>query len=350
MNEKMTALVKEAPGPGLSLKEVSVPRPGPTDIVVLVKRAAICGSDIQCYVWSKWAAKIFRQFPLVLGHEFAGEVVEVGQQVRRFKPGDRVSGETHIPCGNCFQCLTGEQHICQEMGVLGHTVNGCFAQYCILPECATRRLPEQLSYDDAALLEPLGVAVRPCVDGGSVTGESVVVLGCGAIGLMAIGAFRASGAFPIVGIDPIEKRRVLASTMGADKTLSPEEDDLTAAVLELTHGDGAGLIVDASGSTEAIETSLTYLRKGGRYFLIGMAKNPLQVDIAEDLIFKEIKLFGVHGRKMFASWRIAESLLLGGRIDLKPIVGKRLPLESFEEGFRLLTGGEVCKVLFEVSD
>lgn len=350
MSKRMMALCKEKAQPGFTLREIDVPLPGPGDLLVRVRRATICGSDIQCYAWSAWAAKVFTRFPLVLGHEFGGDVVAVGDQVTRFKEGDRVAGETHIPCGNCLQCLTGDQHICQRMELLGHTVDGCFAEYCVVPEKAARRIPDSLSYDDAALLEPLGVAVRPSVDGGSVTGASAVVMGCGAIGLMTIAVLRASGAFPIIGIDPIEPRRALAAQMGADDTFDAGDRGLPERVIDLTGGDGADIIVDASGATEAIQSSLGCLRKGGRYFMLGMPKQNLEVNVARDFIFKEIRLFGVHGRRMFASWRVAERLLLGGRINLAPVVGKHLRLEAFEEAFGLLKDGAAVKVMFDISD
>jgi threonine 3-dehydrogenase len=346
----MTALAKLQPLPGLTLQQLPVPKPGPTDLLVQVRRAAICGSDIKAYAWDAWARNIFKTFPCVLGHEFSGVVVKVGSHVAHFKPGDRVSADTHVPCGRCYQCLTGEQHICQHMGLIGHTMDGCFAEYCLAPQSAARRIPDALSFDDATLLEPLGVALRPCVDGGSVTGQSVVVIGCGPIGLMAIGAMRASGAFPIIGIDLLAARRDIATRMGADIVLNPGDTDVTAAVLAATNGDGAGVIVDASGSVKAIADSLVYLRKGARYFMIGNAKETLVIpNVGSGLINKEIHLTGIHGRRMFSTWQVAESLLVGKRIDLSPIVTTRLPLERFVEGFEQLHAGTACKVLFEIS-
>ena len=349
MKSTMTALVKAQFAPGLTLQQLPVPTPGPADLLVQVRRAAICGSDIKAYAWDAWAQKIFKTFPCILGHEFSGVVQAVGAQVAHFKPGDRVSADTHVPCGRCYQCLTGEQHICKHMQLIGHTMDGCFAEYCIVPQSAARRIPDALSFDDASLLEPLGVALRPCVDQGSVTGESAVVIGCGPIGLMTVGAMRASGAFPIIGIDPVAARRDIATRMGADIVLDPAADP-TGAVLAATAGDGAGVIVDASGSVKAIAASLAYLRKGGRYFMIGNAKEPLVIaEVGPGLINKEIHLTGIHGRRMFSTWQVAESLLVGKRIDPAPIVTTRLPLERYVEGFEQLLAGEACKVLFEIS-
>lgn len=341
--DRMMAIVKNRKEPGLDYHEVAVPRPGPDDVLVDVRATAICGSDLNCYVWNKWAQKLHTNLPFVPGHEFSGVVVETGNNVQGIKSGDRVAGETHIPCGRCYHCRNDLQHICQNLEFFGHTVDGCFSNYCVIPGKSTRVVRADLSWETMALLEPFGVAARVVEETG-VFGECVVILGCGAIGQFLIAASAFGGAERIIAVDPIEGRRALAESMGAAETLDPGMD-IPAEVLRRTDGDGAGVIIEASGNRRAFESCFRYLRKGGKVSVVGLPKEPVSLDIIQDVIFKEVKLTGFHGRRMYTSWETAENLLASGKIDLGPAVTHRMKMVDFEKAFEMALSGEACKVI-----
>ena len=340
----MKAIVKLRKEPGLELQEVEIPKPDPRDVVVEVKAAAICGSDLNCYVWNAWAEGVFVNLPFVPGHECAGVIVETGSQVLNLKTGERVAAETHIPCGRCLQCQTGRQHICQNMELFGHTVNGCFAEYFVLPEAAVRKIPESIPWEIAALMEPVGVAIRPAAEAG-VFGESVLVLGCGPIGQIAMAASRCGGAASIIAADVNETRLELAKRMGADHVVHVGKDTLGAVIQETTHGDGIEHLIEASGSADALEEAFGYLVKGGKVSLLGNPKRPVQLELMRWVLHKEAQIAGFHGRRMFQTWHTAEALLNSGRLDVRPIITHRFPLQEFEEGFQRAISGEACKVL-----
>jgi len=276
--------------------------------------------------------------PIIAGHEYSGRVVEVGEAVRLVKPGDKVAAESHVACGECYQCLNGMQHICGNLKVLGVHTDGCWVEYAVVPECCARRIPEEIDFHTAAIMEPLGTSIR-AAQLAEVQGSTVVVTGCGPLGLGVIAAARAFGAANVVGTDIVPSRMEIARLMRASHVLHALHDDVPGLVRELTGGVGTDAVVECSGNIPALQQAFKYLRKGGRMVLVGLPSKPLTLDVGPDLAFKEATLRGVHGRRMYETWQAMESLLTTGRIDPRPIITRVLPLHEFAEGIRLCKSG-----------
>ncbi len=340
----MQAIVKVAERPGVALQRVPVPAPGPEEVLIRVKAAAICGTDLHIAQWNRWAQDAGIRLPLVMGHEFCGEVEGVGGQVRTLKPGDYVAGETHLPCGECYQCRNGVQHICMNLKIFGVHRDGCFAEYATIPERCAYRVPATIPPQVAAMLEPLGTSLRAVLEL-DVSGGSVVVIGCGPIGLFAVASAKALGASKIVGLDVRQERLALAKRLGCDMALDPRQGDAAGHILEATGGVGADAIVEASGNAAALEGAFAYLRKGGRCALIGLPSAPVRLNIGPDVVFKEATIIGIHGREMYRTWTRMEQLLTSGLLNVDPVVTHRMPLEDCEEGLALLEAGKGGKVI-----
>ena len=235
----MKAIVKNRKEEGFDYQEVEIPRVGPKDVLIRVKAAGICGSDLSFYEWNPWCETVVKRLPFIPGHECSGEVVEVGSQVKLLKKKDRVSVETHLPCGNCFQCRDGQSNICQNMELFGHTFNGCFAEYCRVPETIVEKIPEGLSWEYAALLEPIGIPLRAVWEA-KVGGDSVAVIGCGPIGQFAIAASSAMGASSVIALDINQERLTIAKQMGATYLLNPAKNSFSKTIMNLIHQDEVG--------------------------------------------------------------------------------------------------------------
>jgi len=340
----MKAIVKNKKEEGFDYQEVEIPAIGPGDVLIKVKVAGICGSDLNFYKWNPWCEGVIKRLPFIPGHECSGEIVKVGSQVKLFKEKDRVSVETHLPCGKCFQCRSGRPNICQNMELFGHTFNGCFSEYCSVPEAIVEKIPDELSWEYAALLEPIGISLRAVWEG-QVGGDSVAVIGCGPIGQFAIGASAAMGASQIFALDVSEKRLTIAKQMGATHLLNPVKGSVIKKIMDLTHQNGVGVIIEASGNSKALSTGFKYLRKGGKVFMIGNIKEPLVLDGIADIVNKEATIRGLHGRELFKTWQLAESFLISGKLKIDPIITHKFPLKEFNKGFQLAMDGEACKVL-----
>jgi len=340
----MHAIVKVAPEPGVVWKEVPVPKPKPNEVLVKIKATAICGTDLHIAAWNAWAQHAGMRLPSIMGHEFCGKVVEVGVQVRGLEPGDFVSGETHIPCGECYQCRNGLQHICARMVLYGVNCDGCFAEYTTIPAVCAYPVPPVIPPRIAAMLEPLGTALRAIMEV-DVAGSSVVVIGCGPIGLYAIAAAKALGASLVIGLDVVEARTTLAKQVGCDISLDPRASDARAQILDLTHGVGADAIIEASGNAAAASSAFGFLRKGGRCALIGLPSTPVQFNLGPDIVFKEAKVIGIHGRLMFATWTRMLALLSSGLLNVDPIVTHEMPLAQYGDALALLAEGRGAKVI-----
>jgi threonine 3-dehydrogenase len=340
----MRAILKAAERSGISMQRIPVPEPGPEEVLIRVKASAICGTDLHIAQWNAWAQKAGIRLPLVMGHEFSGEVVGMGSRVRALKPGDYVAGETHLPCGECYQCRNGLQHICQNLKLFGIHRNGCFAEYTTIPELCAYRLPATIPPRLAAMLEPLGTSLR-AVSELDVAGGSVVVIGCGPIGLFAVASARALGASRIIGLDVREERLALAKRIGCDIGLDPRRPDAVGLILDATGGVGADAIVEASGNAAALEGAFEFLRKGGRVGLVGLPSESVRLNLGPDVVFKEATIIGIHGREMFRTWTRMQQLLASGLLNVEPIVTHEMPLEAFAEGFALLESGKGGKVI-----
>ncbi|MCR4401567.1 MAG: L-threonine 3-dehydrogenase [Firmicutes bacterium] len=331
---KRIALVKERPVPGAALKEVDVPELGPKDVLVKVKAAAICGTDIHIYAWNDWARARVRP-PMIFGHEFCGEVVETGEDVTQLSPGDLVAAETHIPCGACFQCRTGAQHICRHMAILGVHTDGAFTDYAVIPEICAWKLPPQTDPEVGAIYEPFGVAAHGVLMH-NLAGCSVAVFGCGPIGLFAVGIARAAGASHVFAVDVIDTRLRLATQMGATMTFNPNKQDVPAAILAQTKGAGVDCFIELSGSPAAVKQGFAALRNGGAVSLIGLPAQPVTLDLTQEIIYKEARVFGSTGRGMFDTWYRVTAFLESGLVDPRPVITHRFSLSDYDKAFEVL--------------
>ena len=344
----MIAVVKQKREAGAKLEEVEIPELGPEDVLVKVKATALCGTDLHIYEWSTWAQNAGIEPPRIMGHEFSGEIVEVGGTVVDLNPGDYVAGETHIPCGKCYQCKNGQQHICGNLKLFSIHTDGCFAEYTKIPAICARKIPASIPPEIGAVLEPLGTALRSCLEV-KVAGKNVAVIGCGPIGLFAVACSRAMGAANIIATDVVNERLQLSEKVGADVSLNPTKGDITEEILKMTQGVGADVIIDASGSVEAIKQGFKYLRKGGKVALIGLPSEPIELNLGPDIVFKEAKIIGIHGREMFRTWTKMENMLDKGLLNIDPIISHSKPLSEFEEAFELIKTGKGCKVILDPS-
>lgn len=347
MGETFMAVRKTEPKPGAELVEMALPESlGPEEVLIKVDLAAICASDVHVYDWAPNIAASRLPLPVTMGHEFTGTVLRTGERVKTLVEGDRVSGETHLPCGECYQCQTGEQHRCQNLRLLGRHINGCMAGYAILPEICARRIPSDIPIEQAALMEPLGVAVH-AVDKAGVSGETVAILGCGAIGLMAIGVAKALGALRIYATSHSPAKLERALQMGAYRALKVDRDDVVREILAETDQEGLGVVIEMSGSPEAIAQGFQILRKGGTYIGVGIPTRPVELELVSSVIYREAIYTGIHGRRMWDTWIKAERLLSWGLIDLSPVMGNRFPLEESEAAFAEAKSPTPGRVLLE---
>jgi threonine 3-dehydrogenase len=341
----MKAILKEKSGPGAVLKEIDVPKPGPREVLIRVKVGAICGSDVHIYQWDPWAQSVVPKLPQILGHEFAGEIVEVGKEVHHLKPGDHVAGETHIPCDNCHFCLTGQRHICQFMKVYGVHSQGIFSEYTALPAPCAVKIPQEIPFPAAALMEPCGVAVHG-LSKGIVSGKTLAVFGCGPIGLFAVQAALAYGAARVYAVDISENRLKMAKSYGAWKVFAAGKDPVETAILDETGGLGADMVLEISGSQQAYDQGLKILRKGGTFVIIGVAAKPITLEIPTNIMYKEAKIFGITGREMYETWYQVTDLVQSKKVDLEKVATHKLPPEKFEEGFKVAKEAQHGKVEF----
>lgn len=351
MNGTMKGLVKKERQAGAVLMDnLEIPQISENDVLVKVKKAAICGTDQHIYYWNDWAEERVPT-PMVFGHEFSGDVVEVGGNVRGINVGDRVAGETHIPCGCCYPCQTGDQHNCENMKIIGVHVPGAFAEYISVPKECIWKLSDTIDYDIGAMLEPFGVAVHGVMSGSiSISAKSVLILGCGPIGVMAVGASKVGGASKVIAADIINDKLNMAKKLGADVLINTLEEDLIKRVLHETDGKGADIVIDYTGNVKLIETSFNCLSKGGRFTFVGLPNDKLSIDLTNAVIYKEANINGVTGRKMYETWWQCEALLKTGEIDLSDVIGGEYTLEAFEKAFEDIKKGKPGKFIFNIGE
>jgi len=340
---KMRAVMKTEAAPGAALAEVNVPEVGPRDLLVKVKVAAICGTDVHINEWTDYARARVRP-PMIFGHEYCGEVVATGDQVRRVRVGDLVAAETHIPCERCPQCMTGNMHICEHMRIIGVHTDGAFADYTLLPETCAWVLPPDTDPELGALLEPMGVGVHGVlVD--RVDARSVAIFGCGPIGLFAVGTALAAGASQVFALEIAPYRLELARRLFPEAiVLNPLEDDVEGIVRERTGGQGVDVSVELSGSAEATRQCFQILRKGGRVSLVGLGGD-VTLNPTSDIIYREARVYGVTGRVMWGTWYQMMDIIASGRFDPTQVITHRFPLEEYAQALELAKSGQAGKVL-----
>src|SRR5271156_5307624 len=294
MPSRMLAVVKPGAAPGAEIREVEVPSYGRTDVLVKVKMASICGTDLHIYNWDRWAQGRIHP-PLIPGHEFCGEVAAFGDEVTSVKEGDFVSAEMHVACGKCLQCRTGEAHICQNVKIIGVDTDGAFAEYVVIPESNIWKLDPAIPQEYASILDPLGNAVHTVL-AGEVAAKTIAITGCGPIGLFSIAVARAVGAAQVFAIEVNEHRRRLAEKMHADLVLDPSKQDVRSIIMERTDGLGVDAVLEMAGHPDAIRTAFDIVRRGGRISLLGLTSKPISLNFSEDIIFKGITVQAFMGR------------------------------------------------------
>jgi len=341
----MRALVKANPTTGAELRDVPVPVPGDGELLIRVEAASLCGTDLHIYRWDDWAeSRLGGGLPRIFGHEMAGRVVARGPNVRgrgEIPLGTLVAAETHLVDQSCYQCRTGREHVCANLRILGVDMDGAFAQYVALP--AHNAWPsEGLSPEIAAIQEPMGNAVHAAFVE-ELAGQTVVVTGCGPIGLMTVAIAKLAGAAKVFATDINPERLEIARRMGADVAIDGHED-VVARLRELTGGVGVDVVLEMSGAEVAIRQGFEAVTNGGRVSLLGIPERPITLDLASDVIFKGLRVYGITGRKMFETWYRTQALLAQG-LDLSPIVTHRIPLRDYDQAFELLAGGHAGKVV-----
>lgn len=341
----MKALTKPAAAPGFALAHVPVPEIGPTEVLIHVEKAGVCGTDYHIYSWDKWAQARIKP-PLVVGHEFMGTVAEVGSAVRSVAVGDRVSAEGHIADLTCVLCRTGQAHICERVEIIGVDRDGAFAEYIAMPEYNVWKLDPSIPDEYAAIFDPLGNAVHTVMAAG-VSIKSVVITGVGSIGLMAIPVARAAGAASVYAIDVNPAKLELAARLGADATFLATQPGLVDDIKRRTNGDGVDVLLEMSGSGAAIDTGLQMVRNGGTAALLGIPSDTININLAERIIFKGLTVLGINGRRMFETWYQTQALVKSGRVDLRSIITHVLPFTDFDRAFDLMRSGEAAKIVLD---
>jgi threonine 3-dehydrogenase len=337
----MSALSKRMAGPGLELVERPVPEPGKGEVLLHMDAASICGTDYHLFSWDDWAAENLVP-PRILGHELAGTVIATGSGVTRVKEGDLVGVESHLFDWTCAQCKRGDMHLCRNLRVIGVHVDGGFAEQVVIPEA---NAIESNGLDPAvvALQEPMGNAVHAAF-AEPIEGRSVLVTGCGPIGLCAVGIAKAAGASLVIATDTEPYRLELARTMGADLALDAADAGTEERIGTATGGDGVEVVLEMSGAAPALAQALRVVTRGGSISLLGIFAEPPQVDLSELVIMKGLRLHGIFGRRIYETWDQTQSLLRGG-LDMSPIITHRLDLADWKQGFDLIASRHAGKVV-----
>jgi len=339
----MLALVKRSAGPGLELAVVPEPEIGINDVLIRVHKTGICGTDLHIESWDPWAAKTIRP-PLVVGHEFVGEVVEVGSNVADFHPGDVVSGEGHVTCGVCRHCLAGRRHLCAHTVGLGVGRDGAFAEYVALPMTNIWHHWAGIDPEVAAIFDPFGNAVHTAL-AFPVLGEDVLITGAGPIGLMATAVVRHAGARYVVVSEPNPVRRAIAARMGATVTIDPRERDLGEVQRELGMVEGFDVALEMSGNPAAIRDALDNMAHGGSIAILGIPTEDISLDVNE-IVFKLLTIRGIYGREMYETWYKMTVMVQSG-LDITPAITHRFPFREFESAFAAARSGDAGKVIMD---
>ncbi len=343
MQGLMQAVVKSAAGPGFTLTQVPIPQIGPHDILLRTRATSICGTDIHIYNWDTWAANRIKP-PIIIGHEFCGDVIEIGAQVTQVKVGDFISAESHIVDHTCDLCRTGMAHICRNTQIIGVDRDGSFAEYVALPAANAWHNPPNMPSEIAALEENFGNAVHTALET-PVVARKVLVTGCGPVGVMTIAVTKAAGARSIYASDISEYRLGLAKKMGADIAINPARENLRDIVLEASNGDGVDVLLEMSGAPSAIRDGLHLLKAGGHAVLLGLPSKPFEFDLANLVIMKGITVHGIAGRKLWETWYEIRGLLRSGAVNLEPVITHRFKLEEFQKAFETMMSGDSGKVV-----
>ena len=340
MTASMRAIVKANAAPGLEMREVPVPVPGPNEVLIKLEKTAICGTDLHIYQWDEWARRTIKP-PLVIGHEFVGRIVDIGQGVKGYEEGQRVSAEGHVVCGVCRNCRAGKPHLCPHTEGIGVNRDGGFAEYVVVPSTNLWPIPDEIPSELAAFFDPFGNAAH-CALQFDLVGEDVLITGAGPIGIMAAGIAKHVGARHIVISDVNDHRLKLAQDMGATRTVNVTQESLREIPGELAI-DGFDVGMEMSGNPKAFGDLLHCMYHGGRVALLGLLPKGAGVDW-DQVIFKGLKVHGIYGRRMYETWYKMTQMVLTG-FPLHKALTHQLPIDQFETGFELMAAGECGKVV-----
>jgi threonine 3-dehydrogenase len=342
----MQAIVKDRPAPGLNVATVPAPRVGPGEVLIAVRHAGVCGTDLHIADWDAWARGRVRP-PLVVGHEFAGEIVAVGEGVTELAPGQLVTAEGHLVCGHCLQCRTGNAHICRNTRIIGVDRDGAFAEFIAMP--ASNVLPlDGIPTTVGAVMDPMGNAFHAVLTA-DIPGSTVLIVGCGPIGCFAVGIARAAGAARVFASDVNATRLELARRMGAHVTINAARDDVVRTVLGETGGEGADVVCEMSGVPSALHQAFAAVRRGGRVQLLGIPREAVPLDLAAELIFKGVTVYGVIGRKMYETWHQMRRYLTAGLFDPRPVITHQFPLAQIDQALAAIRSGDAGKIILEIA-
>ncbi len=341
----MKAIRKERPETGFTIAETNKPIYTDHEVLIKISYASICGTDLHITQWDEWSASRIKP-PMTFGHEFCGIVEAVGSQVTHVRPGDYVAAEMHIPCNTCYQCMVGKRHICQNVKIAGIDLDGCYAEYISLPKDQLVKIPASIPPEHGACLDSLGNAIH-AVSKGDVSGKSVLITGCGPVGLFSVAVANALGATQVYASDISEYRLDLARKAGATQVLNPQADNVNDILLDKTHGRGVDVVLEMSGNPAAIRNAFEALALGGTMILFGIPKSTVELDITNGIIFKEARVLGVNGREMFETWILMLDLLESGRLKIDDLITHRLPMDRFGEAIDLVASGQCGKIILE---
>ncbi|MFN2289282.1 MAG: L-threonine 3-dehydrogenase [Chromatocurvus sp.] len=337
----MQALVKSDATPGLTLSNVPEPRPGINDVLIKVRRTAICGTDMHIFNWDDWAQKTI-PVPMTVGHEFVGEIVEVGSNVIDFKPGQIVSGEGHVVCGRCRNCMAGRRHLCAHTSGIGVNRPGAFAEYMVLPMSNVWEHAPGIDLDVAALFDPFGNAVHTALQY-DLLGEDVLITGAGPIGAMAAAVCRHAGARHVVITDIIDARLALAKRLGATHTINVSRDSIGDLQAQLGMREGFDVGLEMSGNPQAFNDLVNNMCHGGKIAMLGIPEKNMAIDWSL-VIFNMLTIKGIYGREMYETW-YKMSVMIESGLDIAPVITHRMDYRDFEKGFEVMNSGEASKVI-----
>jgi threonine 3-dehydrogenase len=344
--KKMKALVKKKPEPGLWLEEMPIPEFGINDVLIKIHKTAICGTDVHIYDWNAWAQRTIST-PIIIGHEFVGTVEEVGSNVHDFSKGDLVSGEGHITCGHCRNCLAGRRHLCMDTRGVGVNRDGAFAEYLCIPVTNVWYCDPSIPTDILSCFDPLGNAVHTALSF-DVLGEDVLITGAGPIGIMAVPILRHAGARYVVITDINPYRLDLAQKMGATRVLNVTEEKIQDVVKELGMKEGFDVGLEMSGNAEALRSVLANMCHGGKIAMLGIQQSNSAINW-DQVVFNGLTIKGIYGREMYETWYKMTSMIQSG-LDISPVITHRFGYQSFEEGFEVMRVGNSGKVILNWSD
>lgn len=339
----MKSLSKLKAEPGIWMTDVPKPDIGHNDVLIKIKKTAICGTDIHIYNWDHWAQSTI-PVPMTIGHEFVGEIIELGCEVTGLKIGDRVSGEGHITCGHCRQCRAGKRHLCRNTLGLGVNRPGCFAEYLAFPAFNVFKLPPSLSDTVASFLDPLGNAVHTALSF-DLVGEDVLITGAGPIGIMAAAVCRFVGARHVVVTDINSYRLEMAKKMGATRTVNVMNESLEQVMKELEMQEGFDVGLELSGNSQALNGLLEAMNHGGKVALLGLPPEKVMLDLNQ-IIFKGLLVKGIYGREMFETWYKMSSMLQSG-LNISEVVTHEFSVDDFQEAFEVMRTGHCGKVILD---